>query len=87
MEKIQRGCSDEARQRPISAQTIKLDLQTKSFAYADNLCVTNQQPTFSAVEASLTNAVNGLHQFIAQNSLKANPAKTQACSFHLKNRC
>ena len=62
------------------------DLQTKSFAYADDLCVTSQQPTFSAVEASLANALNGLHQYYAENSLKTNPAKTQVCSFHLKNR-
>jgi len=59
-----------------------LDLQTKSFAYADDLCVTSQQPTFSAVEACLTNALNGLHQYNAENPLKANPAKTQVCSFH-----
>jgi len=60
-----------------------LDLQTKSFTYADDLCVTCQQHTFSAVEASLTNAVNGLHQYYAENSLIANPDKTQVCSFHL----
>jgi len=63
-----------------------LALQTKSFTYADDLCVTSQKPTFSVVETSLTNALNGLHQCYAGNSLKSNPAKTQVLSFHLKNR-
>ena len=63
-----------------------LDPEIKRFVYADNLCVTSQHSTFTAVKKSLTNALNGLQVYYAENSLKANPSKTQVCSFHLKNR-
>jgi len=70
----------------IYANDQPLDLQTKSFVCADDLCERSQQPTFSAVEANLTNTLNGLHQYFAVNTFKAKPAKTQVCSFRLKNR-
>ena len=63
-----------------------LDPETKRFVYADNLCVTSQHSTFTAVKKLLTNALNGLQVYYAKHSLKANPSKTQVCCFHLKNR-
>ena len=63
-----------------------LDPETKCFIYADNLCVTSQHSTFTAVEKLLTNPLNSIQVYYAENSLKANPSKTKVCSFHLKNR-
>ena len=63
-----------------------LDSETKRFVYADDLCITSQHSTFTAVEKLHTNALNGLQVYYAKNSLKANPSKTKVCSFHLKNR-
>ena len=37
-----------------------LDPETKRFVYADDLCVTSQHSTFTAVEKLLTNALNDL---------------------------
>ena len=63
-----------------------LDPETKHFVYADELCVTSQHSTFTAVKKSLINTLNGLQVYYTKNSLKANPSKTQVYSFHLKNR-
>ena len=63
-----------------------LNLETKRFVYADDICVTSQYSTFTAVEKSFTNALNGLQVYYAENSLKANPSKTQICFFYFKNR-
>ena len=63
-----------------------LDNNTKLFVYADDLCKTCQHSDFREVEATLTDALNELQQYYEENYLKANPAKTQIFSFHLKNR-
>ena len=63
-----------------------LNPETKHFVYADDICVTSQHSTFTAVEKSLTSALNGLQVYYAENSLKANPSKTQVSSFYFKNR-
>ena len=63
-----------------------LDPETKRFVYADDLCVTSQRSTFIAVEKLVTNALNGLQVYYTENFLKANPSKTQVCSFHLEQR-
>lgn len=63
-----------------------MDQNTERFIYADDLCVTSQESTFEAVEANLTSALDELHLYYERNHLHANPAKTQACSFHLRNR-
>ena len=46
---------------------------------------TSQENTFEAVEANLTSALDELLLYYERNHLHANPAKTQVCSFHLKN--
>ncbi|KAL7396875.1 hypothetical protein ABVT39_012782 [Epinephelus coioides] len=63
-----------------------MDQNTERFIYADDLCVTSQESTFKAVEANLTSALDELHLYYERNHLHANPAKTQACSFHHRNR-
>ena len=63
-----------------------LNRETKRFVYADDICVTSQHSTFTAVEKLLINALNGFQVYYAENYLKANPSKTQVCFFHFKNR-
>ena len=62
------------------------DLQTKQFIYADDLCNTCQDIRFEPVEKTLSNALNQLKDYYNSNNLRANPSKTQACAFHLKNK-
>ena len=59
---------------------------TRSFIYADDLCIASQCDTFEGVEASLSSALEGLIPYYASNHLRANPDKTQISAFHLKNR-
>ena len=63
-----------------------MDQNTERFIYADDLCVISQENTFEAVEANLTSALDELLLYYERNHLHANPAKTQVCSFHLRNR-
>ena len=62
-----------------------MDQNTERFIYADDLCVTSQENSFEAVEANLTTALDELLLYYERNHLHANPAKTQVCSFHLRN--
>ena len=55
---------------------------TRSFIYADDLCVTAQYPTFQEVEQQIKEALGELTHY----SLRANPDKTQVTAFHLRNR-
>ena len=55
---------------------------TRSFIYADDTCITTQFPTFSQVESTIEVALGEL----TNNSLRANPDKTQVTAFHLRNR-
>ena len=59
---------------------------TRSFLYADDLCIASQKSTFEEVEKSLGEALEGLVPYYATNHLRANPDKTQITAFHLKNR-
>ena len=59
---------------------------TRSFIYADDLCVTAQYPTFQEVEQQIEEALGELTQYYRSNSLRANPDKTQVTAFHLRNR-
>ncbi|KAJ8410030.1 hypothetical protein AAFF_G00210710 [Aldrovandia affinis] len=42
--------------------------------------------TFEAIEVNLTTTLDELLFYYERNHLHANPAKTQVCSFHLRNR-
>ena len=59
---------------------------TRSFIYADNLCITAQYPTFTEVEDTIEEALSEQTQYYRNNSLRANPDKTQVTAFHLRNR-
>ena len=59
---------------------------TRSFIYADDLCVTAQYPTFKEVEQQIEEALGELTHYYRSNSLRANPDKTQVTAFHLRNR-
>ena len=59
---------------------------TRSFIYADDLCIASQGNDFNDIEASLTSALNTMTTYYDTNQLRANPSKTQVCAFHLRNR-
>ena len=59
---------------------------TRSFIYADDLCVTAQYPTFQEVEQQIEEALGELTHYYRSNSLRANPDKTQVTAIHLRNR-
>ena len=56
------------------------------FIYADDLCITTQQSDFQHVEQTLELALDEMSIYYSSNHLKPNPAKTQICCFHLRNR-
>ena len=59
---------------------------TRSFIYADDLCIASQGNDFNTIEASLTSALSAMTTNYDTNQLRANPSKTQVCAFHLRNR-
>ena len=59
---------------------------TRSFIYADDLCIASQGNDFNNIEASLTFALSTMTTYYDTNQLRANPSKTQVCAFHLSNR-
>ena len=52
---------------------------TRSFIYADDLCIASQGNDFNNIEASLTSALSTLTTYYDTNQLRANPSKTQVC--------
>ena len=56
------------------------------FIYVDDLCITKQQSDFQHVEQTLELALDEMSIYYSRNHLKLNPAKTQICCFHLRNR-
>ena len=60
--------------------------RTRSYLYADDLCIASQKQSFEEVEKALSDALAGLTPYYAANHLRANPEKTQLSVFHLKNR-
>ena len=59
---------------------------TRNVIYADDLCVTSHNPSFTEVEHTMEEALDELTTYYRSNSLRVNPDKTQVTSFHLKNR-
>ena len=57
----------------------------RCFIYADDLCIATQADTFEVIEERLTSALQQLSLYYTENSLNANPGKTQSYAFHLKN--
>ena len=60
--------------------------ETRSFIYADDLCITSQEKDFHNIEARLTSVLNTLTPYYELNQLCPNLSKTQVCAFHLRNR-
>ena len=59
---------------------------TRSFIYADDLCIASQGNDFNSIEVSLTSALSTMTTYYDTNQLRANPSKTQVCAFHLRKR-
>ena len=59
---------------------------TRSFIYADDMCIASQGNDFNTIEASLTSALSTMPTYYDTNQLRANPSKTLVCAFHLRNR-
>ena len=59
--------------------------KTRAFIYADDRGIATQQQTFKECENVLESALEEMTEYYQSNSLKANPSKTQACAFHLRN--
>ena len=59
---------------------------TRSFIYADDICVTSQYSSFTEVEETIEDALEEITQYYRSNSLRANPDKTQVTTFHLRNK-
>ena len=59
---------------------------TRSFLYADDLCISTQHKDFRSTEKTHNEALDGLTTYYANNHLHANPTKTKICAFHLRSR-
>ena len=60
--------------------------ETRSFIYANNLCIATQRSTFEQTETILTETLYNLGEYYERNHLCTNPAKTQAWTVsHLIN--
>ena len=72
-----------------STSTLTTSLSTTehvaSCIYADDLCVTAQQPSFEEVEI-IEEALSELTQYYRSNNMRANPDKPQVTAFHLRNK-
>ena len=60
--------------------------ETRSFIYADDMCVTAQQPSFVEVETTIEESLSELTQYYRSNNLRANPDKPQVTAFHTRNK-
>ena len=54
---------------------------TRSFIYADDLCITAQYPTFTEVEDTIEEALSELTQYYRNNSLRTNPVRRKSRRF------
>ena len=70
----------------IYTNDLPLSQGTRRFLYADDLAVTAQYDDFTTVENHLSGALSDLAAYYKVNNLRANPSKTQVCSFHLRNQ-
>ena len=70
----------------ISTNDQPVQNETRSFIYADNLCISTQRSTFEQTETIITEALQNMGEYYERNHLRANPDKKQTCAFHLKNR-
>ena len=70
----------------ISTNDQPLHNGTRSYIYADDLCVTAQQPSFVEVQTTIEESLSELTQYYRSNNLQGNPGTTQVTTFHLRNK-
>ena len=58
--------------------------ETRSFIYADDLCIATQRSTFEQTEIILTEALHNLGEYYESNHLRANHDKTLTCDFQVE---
>ena len=86
-----RMASHKAASLPLCCSTLNdqpVHPNTRSFLYADDLCIATQKQSFEEVENTLDDALAGLTPYYAANHLRANPEKTKISTFQqwLKDR-
>ena len=59
---------------------------TRSFIYADHICVISQYFSFTELERTIGDALDKLTQYYRSNNLRTHPDKTQVTAFHLRNK-
>ena len=59
---------------------------TRSFIYADDLCIATQSRDFNEIEVTLCSALETMSSYYSMNHLRANPSKTQISAFHLRTK-
>ncbi len=57
---------------------------TRSFLYADDLCIATQKQSFEEVGQTLGDALQGLTPYYAASHIRPNPDTTQISTFHQK---
>ena len=71
---------------PVHTNDQPIHKDTRSFIYADDLCIVTQNASFEKTESTLSAALDSIGDYYEKNHLRANPDKTQTCVFHLRNR-
>ena len=71
---------------PPSVSTSNDHKGTRGFIYADDLCVTAQQPSFVKMETTIEESLSELAQYYRFNNMRANPDKTQVTAFHPRKK-
>ena len=71
--------------RFVNVNVNKVDYFTESYYFnLHDLCIATQKQSFEDVKKTLGDALAGLIPCYAANHLRADPEKTQICTFHLK---
>ena len=58
----------------------------RGIIYADDLCVTAQQPSFVGLDITIKESLIELTQNYRSNNLHENPDKTQVTAYHMRNK-
>ena len=71
-----------------STQTISPSMLEQGVSSTQTICVSqpSTRPSCTEVEDTIVEALSKLTQYYRNNSLRANPDKTQVTAFHLRNR-
>src|SRR6218665_1866997 len=61
------------------------DLQSRKFAYADDIALASQQTTFERIEEDLNMDLGKVSEYFQKSCLIPSTTKTVSCVFHLHN--